>query len=75
LLLAETLVIGPTAQTHVGVADLKENLVLFRHKDGLGLRHQGPMRVNGQKSSGRSILPPSATVTGEEIGFAIEPAT
>jgi len=74
LLMAETIVIGPGTQTHVSVADLKEDLVLFRHKDGLGLRHHGPMRVNGQKSSGRAILPPSATVTGEEIGFAIEPA-
>jgi hypothetical protein len=31
------------------------------------------MRINGQQSKGRMILPPNATVSGEDIAFAIEP--
>jgi len=73
LLMAETLVIGPTAQAHVTVADLKQSIVLFRHRGGLGVRYKGELRVNGQVSAGRAFLPPVATVTGDEVSFAIEP--
>ncbi|MFO0877489.1 MAG: hypothetical protein U0840_08955 [Gemmataceae bacterium] len=74
ILMAETLVLASEAQAHIQVPDLRDRLVLFRHRDGLGLRHSGEMTVNGQKSNGRSILPPRTTISGEDIGFAIEPA-
>src|SRR5207247_8039369 len=35
LLMAETLVLGPGPQAHVAIPDLKQPLVLYRHKDGL----------------------------------------
>ena len=73
LLMAETLVIGPNEQSHVTVPDLKQPIVLFRHRDGLGVRYKGELRVNGQVSAGRAFLPPVATVVGDEISFAIEP--
>jgi hypothetical protein len=73
ILLAETLVLGPGPGSHIHAPDLKQPVVLFRHRDGLGMRHAGEFRVNGQKSTGRTILPPSATVAGEDIAFAIEP--
>ena len=45
LLMAETLVLaGPTA--HVGIDGVHEPVVLFRHKDGIGLRHGPAVRVN-----------------------------
>lgn len=75
LLMAETLVLSATAQSHVQIPDLRESIVLFKHRDGLGLRHPGEMRVNGQKITGRTLLPPNATVSGEDIGFAIESAS
>jgi hypothetical protein len=37
------------------------------------VRYKGELRVNGQISAGRTFLPPVATVTGDEISFAIEP--
>jgi hypothetical protein len=74
LLMAETLVMGGTAQSHVLIPDLKNPIVLFRHRDGLGLRAAGPMLVNGQKCNGRTMLPPEASVSGEEVSFAIESA-
>jgi hypothetical protein len=73
LLMAETLVIGPTAQAHITAAELTQPIILFRHRDGLGVRYKGELRVNGQVSAGRTFLPPVATVTGDEISFAIEP--
>jgi hypothetical protein len=74
LLMAETLVLAAGPQAHVQIDELKQPVVLFRHRDGLGMRHQGEMKVNGQVSNGRTLLPPNATVSGAEIGFAIEPA-
>src|SRR5262249_38997207 len=45
LLMADPLVLGSGPQAHVTVADLKEPVILFRHKDGLGLRHTGRLWV------------------------------
>jgi tetratricopeptide (TPR) repeat protein len=75
LLLAETLLLGPSEQSHVAISDLKKPVVLFRHRDGLGLRPAGEMCVNGQPCGGRTILPPAATVRGEDVSFAVEPAS
>jgi hypothetical protein len=47
--------------------------VLFRHKDGLGLRHANELLVNGQPSKGRTVLPPVASVAGDDVSFAVEP--
>ncbi|HZY90836.1 MAG TPA: FHA domain-containing protein [Gemmataceae bacterium] len=73
LLMAETLVLGSDAKVHINVPDLKESVVLFRHKDGLGLRHQGTMTVNGQKCSQRGLLGCRAHVVAGEVAFALEP--
>ncbi len=75
LLMAETLVLSAEAQSHVQIPELRQPIILFRHRDGLGIRHQGELRVNGQPSGGRMLLPPNATVSSAEIGFAIEPAS
>jgi hypothetical protein len=73
LLMAETLVLGPGPQAHVVAPDLRRPMILFRHRNGLGLRHETELRVNGQKSSGRTILGPRATVSAEDVTFAVEP--
>jgi hypothetical protein len=74
LLMAETLVLAGVTQAHVTVPDLKQPIVLFRNKDGLGVRHTGELRIDGQKHTGRSLLGPRSTVWGEDIAFAVEPA-
>jgi len=75
LLMAETLVLGDVAQVHVPVPGLRKPVVLFRHRDGLGLRHDGTLQVNGQAAPARGVLPPQALVRGEEVSFAVEPAS
>ena len=47
LLMADTLVLGPGPQAHVMVPDLKDPVVLFRHKDGLGVR-AAAAAINGR---------------------------
>jgi hypothetical protein len=74
LLMADTLVLGEGPQVHVTVPDLKQPVVLFRHKDGLGLRHGGRLTVNGERGGDRALLPATAAVSGEDVSFALEPA-
>jgi hypothetical protein len=74
LLMADTLVLGDGPQVHVNVPDLKQPLVLFRQKDTLGVRHRGKLCINGRTSGERLLLSdPQATVSGENISFALEP--
>jgi hypothetical protein len=74
LLMADTLVLGDGPQAHVNVPDLKQPLVLFRQKDTLGIRYRGKLCINGRTSGERLLLSdPHATVSGENISFALEP--
>jgi hypothetical protein len=73
LLMADTLVLGEGPQAHVQVPGLKEPVVLFRHRDGLGVRHDGRLVVNGERCQGRNLLAPHTTVAGEDFSFALEP--
>ena len=73
LLMADTLVLGPGPQAHVPMPDLQQPVVLYRHKDGLGVRHAGSFQVNGERCTERGLLGPNATVTGEDFALALEP--
>jgi hypothetical protein len=74
LLMADSLVLGPGAQVHVPLGDRKENLVLFRHKDGLGVRCPGDFVVDGKKCRDRGVLGWQASARGADFGLAVEPA-
>lgn len=76
LLMADTLVLGDGPQVHINVPDLNPALVLFRQKDTLGIRYKGKLRINGHTSGDRLLLSDlQATVSGENISFALEPVT
>jgi hypothetical protein len=47
--------------------------VLYRSKDGLGVRFDGAFTVDGRPCQGRSPLPLPAVVTSEAFTFAVEP--
>ena len=73
LLMAETLVLGPGEQSHVVMPDLDKPIVLFRQRDGLGIRYPGSFKINGTGVQDRGSLGASATVSGDEFDFAVEP--
>jgi hypothetical protein len=73
LLMADTLLLGPGNQVHVSMPDLKQPLVLFRQKNGLGIRSAGTMKINGQSVCERGLLEPGATVVGEDFALTVEP--
>jgi hypothetical protein len=71
--MADTLLLGPGQQVHVAVPDLKHPVVLYRHKDGLGVRCPGQFVIDGQRGQERGLLRPTSSVSGEDFAFAIEP--
>jgi hypothetical protein len=73
LLMADTLVLGPDPLAHVVIPELKQPIVLFRQKNGLGVRHAGALTVNGLSVRERANLDPVATITGEDFSLALEP--
>jgi tetratricopeptide (TPR) repeat protein len=73
ILMSENLILGPGPQAHILVPGLEKPVILFRNRDGLGLRHAGSLLVDGQPHTERTLLGPRAVVTGDEISFALEP--
>jgi tetratricopeptide (TPR) repeat protein len=73
ILMADTLLLGSGEQVHVAVPDLKHPVVLYRHKDGLGVRCPGPLLIDGQRCQERGLLRPTSSVSGEDFAFALEP--
>ena len=71
---ARLLLMGDGPQAHIPVPGLAANIVLYRTKDGVGVRYPGEFRVNGEVRTDRDALPPHAAVSGKEISFALEPA-
>ncbi len=74
LLMGETVLLGPGPHAHIIVPELRRNVVLFRHRDGLGVRADGPpLTINGQSGLSRAILGERGLVQGDDVSFAIEP--
>jgi len=72
LLMAESLVLGPGPQAHVVVPDLRQPLVLFRAKDGLGIQGAGKMLIGGRPYLDRGQIEPGATVSGDDFSLGLE---
>lgn len=72
LLMADTLVIGGS-QTHIPLPVLGEPLILFRHRDGLGVRHQGQFCVDGELVENRAPVEFHSTITGADYAITLEP--
>jgi tetratricopeptide (TPR) repeat protein len=73
ILMADTLLLGPGQQMHVTMPDLKHPMVLYRHKDGLGVRCPGPLLIDGLRCQERGLLRPTSSVSGEDFSLALEP--
>ncbi len=72
LLMADTLVIGPSTQSHVHVPEMTQSLVIYRNKTGLAVRWPGALEINGVQHRERATLTPGATVTTEQLTLTLE---
>jgi tetratricopeptide (TPR) repeat protein len=73
LLMADTLVLGPGSQVHVPMPDLAQPVILFRAKEGLGIRGPGKLMIDGQSCHQRGTLGPASAVVGDDFSLAVEP--
>lgn len=73
LLMADTLLLGPGTQVHVRMPDVKQPVVIFRTRYGLGVRCAGGLSVDGKQSGDRSELGIASKVVGSDFSFALEP--
>jgi hypothetical protein len=74
LLMADSLVLGPGPQAHVSIPDRNENIVLFRHADGIGIRCPGDFTIDGKRCKDRGLMGLQATAQGADFAMSIEPA-
>ncbi len=74
LLMAESLILGEAGRSHVALPGCgPDGVVLYRTRDGLGVRCGVPFHVDGRPIEGRTPLILPAVVSGEAFCFALEP--
>lgn len=73
LLMAESCVLGPAAQSHVCCRDATTDVVLYRQGGELWCRATGTMQIDGAAVSARGKLAPRSQVVGEDFSLSVEP--
>jgi hypothetical protein len=74
ILMGNELMLGPGPQAHVVMSDVKEPVLIYRSKDGLGVRVPGAaFRVDDRPFTDRAPLPLPAAVVADAFSFAVEP--
>lgn len=72
LLMAESCVLGPNAQSHVVCGDWSRELILYRQGDELYCRRGGQFQIDGQPVAENGSLTLKSHVSGEDFSFSIE---
>jgi tetratricopeptide (TPR) repeat protein len=72
VLMADTIVLGPGPQAHVIMPSLRQPVILYRHKDGLGIRCPGDALIGGRTCKDRGVIEPGAAVAGEDFSLGLE---
>ncbi len=72
VLMAESCLLGNSANNHVVCRDWKHDLVLFRKNGDLACRAAVPFEVNGIECSGATKLPIPSRVVGTDFSFSLE---
>jgi hypothetical protein len=72
LLLAESCVLGPAAQSHVLCGAWSRELILFRRGDELACRRSGRFQIDGQSATDGGHVTLKSHVSGEDFSLSIE---
>jgi len=73
LLMAENIILGGGTQVHIAIRGLESNVILYRSKDGIGIRCNGSFLVDNSPCRERANLSLPASVTAGDLSFTIEP--
>lgn len=74
LLMADTLILGPGARSHIVCPELREEVVLYRAEDQLHCRTQGAIEIDGTRCKDRGPIGLRSHVRGERFALSLEPA-
>lgn len=72
LLMAETLVLGSGPQVHITMPSLRQPVILYQNKEGLGIRCPGSFQINGQSVKDRGILEAGSRVCSPDFSLTLE---
>jgi hypothetical protein len=72
ILLADTCVLGPEADSHIVCRNWSRKVVLHRLQDSLYCVTDGPFSIDGTVCQRRGLLKPGSQVIGEDFTFSIE---
>jgi len=72
LLMADTCLLGRSAQSHVLAPALREPVVLYRQGNALWCRASGGFEVDGRACAARAPLTLQSSVLGEGFSFSLE---
>jgi hypothetical protein len=75
LLMGNELMLGPGPEAHVEVPGLEEPVLIYRSKDGLGVRVPGKFTIDDRLCADRAALPLPAVVSCDAFTFAVEPVS
>ncbi|MBX6316003.1 MAG: FHA domain-containing protein, partial [Isosphaeraceae bacterium] len=73
ILMAETCILGPSAQAHIQAPNLAAPVVLYRQGTSLWCRAAGTFEVDGRPCVARAPLTLRSSVLGEDFSFSLEP--
>jgi hypothetical protein len=76
LLMANELMLGPAPNTHIVLPGVSAPVLIYRSKDGIGVRVPGgTFRIDDRICNDRAPLPLPAVVTADNFTFAVEPVS
>jgi hypothetical protein len=74
LLMGNEVILGPGPNAHIVLSHLPAPVLIYRSKDGLGVRvPNGAFRIDDRACSDRASLPLPSVVSTETFTFAVEP--
>ena len=74
ILMADTLILGPSSNCHITSRHFGSDVVLFRRGQQWFCRTDGDFKVNGDVFRSEAPIGPGATVTGGDFSFTLENA-
>jgi len=75
LLVAESCILGPSADRHVVCRGWQRDVVLSRRGDQLYCRYEGSYFLDGELVSGRQPIAAGSHVAGDDFSFSLEAVT
>ncbi|HVL11782.1 MAG TPA: FHA domain-containing protein [Gemmata sp.] len=76
LLMGNELILGPGPESHVAIRGLPAQVLIYRSKDGLGVRvADGRFRIDDRPCHDRAALPLPSVVSSDAFTFAVEPVS